>query len=138
MSIAIKRHPEPAKVKMGTVTFLVTPITAALRLKIRSRLRVEGDGRVDPERMEAELTKAALAGWEGLCTTDGEEVPFGPCPACAAPVTPGTGVTAPCQGCGGSKDCRDWALAAFPDAVWTPIYDEACRVLAREEEVSGN
>src|SRR5688572_10244994 len=125
MGISIRKNPEPLKVEVHGVTFLVRPMTYRLREEIRARIRKEGGGAVDPERYARELHKAILAGWEGLQFEDtGEAVPFGPCPECASstpvPALGGhpAGPAPVCAACGGSKDARDWALATLPAEVW--------------------
>lgn len=160
----IRRKPRPVEVAFGPdgvpdrPVVLVNQVTLALRSEVCARLRAAGDGRVDPDAVEREIARAMLAGWRNLRDEDGVEVPFGPCPACApAPVAgpggeaPATGplsvsgppqaactASGPCEGCGGSGDCRDWAVRSWPDALWTPIYEAGTRVLREEERQSGN
>ena len=43
-----------------------------------------------------------------------------------------------CPDCGGSGDCRDWALSTFVPAVWDRLGLEASRALSREEALLGN
>lgn len=145
MRLSVRKPGEPMRVPMGDVVFLLRPLTLALQMEVRGRVRRAGDGKVDPERMEAEVCKAILAGWEGLKDGSGAEVPFGPCPECsgaaASPdkgISGGNGAASACPGCEGSRDCRDWALRAFPYAVWEPLTLAACAPLAAEEEVGKN
>lgn len=137
---------------MGEAVFLVRPLTLALRNEVRARCRVAGGGRMDEVRVEAEIAKALLAGWRGLRDADsGEEIPFGPCPAChvngtatgTAPPTEGATLLegpqkAACEACGGSGDCRDWAVRNWPDALWSPIYEAGTRFLREEGAQTGN
>ena len=141
MGIAIRKDPGPVRVVIGDpgdhpVTFLVSAMTFTRRASIRARLRKAGNGVVDEEGYARALHKAILEGWEGLRYEDtGGEVPFGPCPACLPP----RAADAPsCPDCGGSGDCRDWALARFPDAIWDRLALEASRALSREEALLGN
>lgn len=162
MGIVIRKNPGPSPVVVGGVTFFVHRMTFASREEIRAKCRKAGGGTVDPEAFARELHRTILAGWKGLKYEDtGEEIPFGPCPACtgsaASPATagqPGTdlasgtpgqglaggvpGKAATCSGCGGSGDCRDWALSQFPADIWIALADEATRVLTREEEAAKN
>lgn len=138
--LAIRKDRKPMEVRVGDVVFLVNPLTYAAKAEARNLARKAGGGVVDDEVLARTLYRGILAGWRGLRYEDtGEEVPFGPCPDCAGAGTPGTGVTpATCGSCGGTKDCRDWALAVFPDSIWNPIVAEAGRTAAREENLLGN
>ena len=150
--LLVRKKVRNLEVRLGEAVFVIRPLTLALRGETRARCRVAGRGQVDEALAERELSKAMLAGWRGLRDEDtGEEIPFGPCPACqvngaatppsVAPSVGPAGVGPPavsCESCGGSGDSRDWAVRTWPDAIWTPLWEAGLRYLRQEETQSGN